>query len=116
MIASGNYCYDAEAVKILREDIYDGWEEFKSDVLAKANPAFRVDMDGALKRVPKDFPADAPCADWLRLKNFCLFANVDNDFILAPDLAQRVAELFRSTKPFNDYVNRAVDYAIEERG
>ena len=49
----------------------------------------------------------------MRLKNFCLVLNVDDDFITSPDLAKRVAELFRTTKPFNDYVNRAVDYARE---
>ena len=31
-----------------------------------------------------------------------------------PDLAQRVAERFRITKPFLDYVNRAIEYVQEE--
>lgn len=114
MLASGNYCYDSKAIKILREDISDGWEEFKNDVLDVADSAFHVDMDEALKRVPKEYPADAPYADFMRLKNFCLVMNVDDEFITSPDLAKRVAELFRTTKPFNDYVNRAVDYAKEE--
>lgn len=114
MLASGNYCYDSKAIKILREDISDGWEEFKNDVLDMADSAFHVDMDDALKRVPKEYSADAPYADFMRLKNFCLVMNVDDEFITSPDLAKRVAELFRTTKPFNDYVNRAVDYAREE--
>lgn len=114
MLASGNYCYDSKAIKILREDISDGWEEFKNDVLDVADSDFHVDMDDALKRVPKEYPADAPYADFMRLKNFCLVMNVDDEFITSPDLAKRVAELFRTTKPFNDYVNRAVDYAREE--
>ena len=76
---------------------------------------FRVDMEGALKRVPRDYPADAPYADWMRLKNYCLLADADDDFILQPHLAQRVAERFRSTKPFLDYINRAVDYVREEQ-
>lgn len=114
MLASGNYCYDTEAIKILREDISDGWEEFKEKVLDKANEGFHVDMEGALKRVPKGFDATAPYADFMRLKSYCLVMDVDDDFITAPDLAKRVAELFRTTKPFNDYVNRAVDYAREE--
>ncbi|MBQ0075152.1 MAG: DUF2461 domain-containing protein [Prevotella sp.] len=114
MLASGNYCYDSKAIKILREDISDGWEEFRDEVLDAADPAFYVDMDDALKRVPKEYPTDAPYANFMRLKNFCLVLNVDDEFITSPDLAKRVAELFRTTKPFNDYVNRAVDYAREE--
>lgn len=114
MLASGNYCYDSKAVKILREDISYGWEEFKNGVLDKADKSFRVDMDDALKRVPKEYSADAPYADYMRLKNYCLVMNVDDEFITSPNLAKRVANLFRTTKPFNDYVNRAVDYAREE--
>lgn len=114
MLASGNYCYDSKVIKILREDISDGWEEFKCDVLDNADPAFHIDMDDALKRVPKEYSADAPYADFMRLKNYCLLMNVNDDFITKPDLVKRVAELFRTTKPFNDYINRAVDYVKEE--
>lgn len=113
MLASGNYCYDTKAVKILREDISYGWEEFEGTVLAKAAPGFRIDMDGALKKVPKEFDASAPYADFMRLRSFCLVKDIDDDFITAPDLAERVAEMFRTTKPFNDYVNRAVDFSNE---
>ncbi len=115
MLASGNYCYENEVVKIVREDIYDCWNDFSKDVLGKADKSFRVDMDGALKKVPSDYPADAPCADWLRLKSFCLVSNVDDNFITSPDLAERVAQIFRTTKPFNDFINRAVDYVREEK-
>ena len=110
MIASGNYCYEPRVVKMLREDISFGWEDFKQDVLDVADPSFRVDMDGALKRVPKEYPADAPYADFMRLKSFSLVTYLDDDFILQPNLVSRVAELFKTVKPFNDFINRAVDY------
>ncbi len=111
MLASGNYCYEPAVIPILREDISDGWEEFSSQVLAAADARFAIDMDGALKKVPKGYPADAPYARFMRLKNYCLVAGVDDDFVTAPHLARRVAALFRTTKPFNDYINRAVDFA-----
>lgn len=114
MLAAGNYCYDPQAVKLLREDISDGWEEFRHQVLDIAHPSFQVDMEGALKRVPREYPSDAPYADWMRLKSYCLCATIDDDFVTQPRLAQRVAELFHTTKPFCDYVNRAVDYALEQ--
>ena len=110
MLAAGNYCYEPKAIQILREDISDGWESFQQEVLAVADPRFVVDQEGALKRVPKGYAADAPYADWMRLKSYCLVTNVDDDFITQPDLAKRVADLFRTTKPFNDYINRAVDF------
>ena len=110
MLAAGNYCYEPQAIQILREDISDGWESFQNEVLAVADPRFVVDQEGALKRVPKGYAPDAPYADWMRLKSYCLVMNVDDDFITQPDLAKRVADLFRTTKPFNDYINRAVDF------
>lgn len=110
MLAAGNYCYEPKAIQILREDISDGWENFQNEVLAVADPRFVVDQEGALKRVPKGYTPDAPYADWMRLKSYCLVMNVDDDFITQPDLAKRVADLFRTTKPFNDYINRAVDF------
>ena len=110
MIASGNYCFEPRVIKMLREDISFDWEEFKTDVLAAADPSFKVDMDGALKRVPKEYPADAPYADFMRLKSFSLVTYLDDDFILQPDLVSRASELFKSVKPFNDFINRAVDF------
>ena len=110
MIASGNYCFEPRVIKMIREDISFDWEEFKTDVLDAADPSFKVDMDGALKRVPKEYPADAPYADFMRLKSFSLVTYLDDDFILQPDLVSRVSELFKSVKPFNDFINRAVDF------
>lgn len=110
MIASGNYCFEPRVIKMIREDISFDWEVFKADVLDVADPSFKVDMDGALKRVPKEYPADAPYADFMRLKSFSLVTYLDDDFILQPDLVSRVSELFKSVKPFNDFINRAVDF------
>lgn len=114
MLAAGNYCYDPKAVKLLREDISSEWDRFSGEILANVGPGFVPDMEGALKRVPRDYPADAPYADWMRMKSYCLVTTVDDDFITSDHLAHRVAERMRPTKPFLDFINRAVDYAIEE--
>ena len=50
----------------------------------------------------------------MRMKSFCLTAETDDNFLLEENLAQRVAELFKTTKPFIDYINRAVDYVKKE--
>ena len=114
MLASGNYCYDNRAVKILREDISDDWETFSSSILGKVNGLFIPDMERALKRVPREYDPNAPYADWMRMKAYCLTAKTNDCFLLEDNLAQRVAELFKTTKPFVDYINRAVDYVNEE--
>ena len=87
---------------------------FSRNILGKANSMFVPDMEGALKRVPREFDSNAPYADWMRMKSFCLSAITDDSFLLEDNLAQRVAELFKTTKPFIDYINRAVDFVKEE--
>lgn len=111
MLAAGNYCYDPNAIKILREDISYGWEEFKTQVLDVVDPAFHLNMEDALKRVPKEYSANAPYADFMRMKSYGLVMSIDDKFITSPELAKRVAVLFRTTKPMIDYINRAVDFA-----
>ncbi len=112
MLAAGNYCYDPRAVKILREDISDEWPNFSANVVGAADKRFAMEMEGALKRVPRQYPPEAPYADWMRVKAFCLYTHVDDEFVLAPNLAKRVAALFATTQPFTAFVNRAVDYVM----
>lgn len=50
----------------------------------------------------------------MRMKAYCLTAKTNDSFLLEDNLAQRVAELFKTTKPFVDFINRAVDYVNEE--
>lgn len=100
-------------LKILREDIEMGGGDFRQ-ILAGLAPGLELDMEDALKKVPKGFPADSPDAEFFKLKNFCLLQRLDKDFILSPDLADAVLDIFRTGKPFLDYINRAIDYCREE--
>ena len=40
--------------------------------------------------------------------------NIDADYLLRPNLSKRVADDFKTVVPFVRYLNRPVDYAIEE--
>ena len=113
MLAVGDYCYKPEVMKILREDIVNGEGDFDA-VVKQADASFTLDNDGALKRNPKGFPADAPYSEYIRLKYFCLTAIPDDEFWEGEDLAKRIASKFVTTKPFLNYINRAIDFEREE--
>ena len=49
------------------------------------------------------------------MRNFCLLQGLDDGFLLSPDLTDSLIAIFRTGKPFLDYLNRAVDYCREER-
>ena len=113
MLAAGDYCYKPEVMKILREDIVNGEGDFDA-VVKQADASFTLDNDGALKRNPKGFPADAPYSEYIRLKYFCLTAIPDDEFWEGEDLAKRIASKFATTKPFLNYINRASAFEREE--
>jgi len=113
MLAVGNYYTEPRVLKTLREDIELGGGDFRRIVDAAA-PGLVLDTADSLKKVPKGFPADSPDAEFFKLKNFSLVMNLDDGFILSPGLAERALDIFRTGKPFLDYVNRAIDFCREE--
>ncbi len=113
LLAIGDYLTEPRVLKTLREDIEMGGGDFRR-ILAGLAPGLVLDTEGALKKVPKGFPADSPDAEFFKLKNFCLLKSLDKDFILSPNLVDSVLDIFRTGKPFLDYINRAIDYCREE--
>lgn len=113
MIAAGDYMCEPRALAILREDIDAGNGDFQQ-ILDELHPMLKLEMGNSLKKVPAGFPADSPYADYLKLKNYCLSCSTTDEFVLAPDLAKRLADIFRTAKPFLDYVNRAIHYSRTE--
>lgn len=113
MLATGDYCCDARALQIIREDIVGGEGDFDAIVRSVA-PTFTLDYEGALKRNPRGFEHETLYTEYLRLKAYCLLHTPSTDFMCAPDLARRAAELYRQTQPFLYYINRAIQYAKEE--
>lgn len=114
LLASGNYYTEPRVLKILREDIEYGGGDFDDIIRNDVDGRMTLDRDSSLKKVPCGFPADSPYAEYLKLKNFCLSHNFDDAFLMAPDMPEAVLEIFRSTKPFLDYVNRAIEFSRED--
>lgn len=114
LLAIGDYMTEPRVLKTLREDIEMGGGDFRR-ILDSLAPGLYLDTENALKKVPKGFPADSPDAEFLKLRNFCLLKDLDRDFILSPDLASKLLDIFRTGKPFLDYINRAIDFCREDQ-
>lgn len=110
--AAGDYICEPKVLAILREDIENGDGDFRR-ILSETDARFNLDWEGALKKVPAGFPKDTPDSDFFRLKKFCLDFKPDDAFVCAPDLKDRLIELFRTAKPFLDYINRAITWSRE---
>ena len=99
-------------IKSVREEIMLNGAEF--DRVANPGKGWNVMWDGALTRPAQGWPADKPYSKYFRLKQYLIMKPLDVDFLLRPDLAKRVVGEFRNVVPFVRYLNRPVDYVIEE--
>lgn len=113
LLAAGDYMCDPKVLRILREDIELGGDEFDS-IVKSAGRRWYLDKSQSLKRVPQGFTAGGPNDEYLKLRNFCLMTVLDREFLTSPDLVDNLLKLFKKTKPFVAYVNRAIEYSREE--
>lgn len=108
-LAIGNYYTEPKVLKILREDIELGGGDFDR-IIKGLHPSLYLDQEQKLKRAPLGFDADGPYIEYIKLKNFCLSAGYDDTNLDIDD----ILNVFKSGKPFLDYINRAIEYSREE--
>lgn len=113
MLASGNYCIEPKALQVLRDDIANGEGDLQHILDTQVDPSFYLDESSKLKRPPKGYDESTPCLDLIKYKVLCLMCQPTTEEMLAPTLIEDVARRFETTKPFIDYINRAVQYVKE---
>lgn len=62
-----------------------------------------------LKTCPAGFPKDWPYVRYLRLKDYCAWHHVGDDFFAADDWLDQTAAIFRAAKPMMDFMNAVID-------
>lgn len=108
-LAVGNYYMDSKVLRVVREDIELGGGDFDS-IIKDLHPSLSLDQDQKLKKAPVGFDPEGAYIDYIKLKNFCLSAELDDSNLDLRD----VCEVFRTSKPFLDYINRAIEYVNDE--
>ncbi len=64
-----------------------------------------------LKKCPKDFPKDYEFIDYLRMKEYCCWKRVPDEFYEQDDWLDKAMDLFRTGKPAMDFMNAVIaDY------
>jgi uncharacterized protein (TIGR02453 family) len=108
---TGLYGPQPNILKSIREELYLNGQVF--DAAVKDAAGFVLEDNQALKKVPRGYPADFQYAEYLKLKNPCLYKLVDDDFLLSENLLENTLEAYSRTVSFNSWLNRAVEYALE---
>ncbi len=98
------------ATKMVRDYIADNSGEFMHIITEKSFAA-RLTIEGdKLKNVPKGYDPSLPAAEYLRHKAWDVGCAIsDEQFEDSENVVAYMAEICRAIKPFNDYLNRALD-------
>lgn len=106
LLGGGIYCTDSPMLKKLRQGIFDNYGDLKSIVNA---PDFKKNLkivsSESLKKVPAGFPKDFEGVEWLKYKNYQLWHPMSDDEMANPQARERLLDVFKAMKPFNDFFN-----------
>lgn len=62
-----------------------------------------------LKRAPKDFPSDYEFIRYLKMKDYCAWQVVPDDFFEGKNWTQEMLKVFKVAKPMMDFTNSVID-------
>ena len=98
LIAVGCYWLPTNILTSCRNEIMANIDEWRKDVgLA------------ALKTVPKGFPKDYEFLQYLRMKDYCCWVSVPDDFFEGDKWQEKLENICKTGKPMMDFINNVVD-------
>ncbi len=62
-----------------------------------------------LKSCPKGFPRDYEFIEYLKMKDFCCWKKVSDDFYEGDSWLEGMVEIFKVAKPMMDFINTVID-------
>lgn len=83
-----------------------GQNPFLGDAQGNNSSGFGLEQ---LKTCPAGFPKDWEYVRWLRLKDYCAWRGVTEDFFGRGDWLSEMAKVFKAAKPMMDFVNAVID-------
>jgi len=105
----GSHCPLGESLKKIRSEIFYNLGEFNKIISDKKFKAAFGKLEGdRLTRPPQGFPKDFEGIETLKLKDFTVFRRFTEKDIVKPGFNKSVLEAFKTMKPFNDFMNRAL--------
>lgn len=112
-IAGGVWCPEPSELKLIRKEI----EFFHDDLEAiVADKAFKNefkemtrDESNTLKKAPKDFDANHPAIEFLKLKSYTASQKIDEKLFTKPDFSKVVSQKLIALKQMNDFLRRALE-------
>jgi len=86
----------------------DFLEILNSEGFAKIFGGLDNDPEFLLNRLPKGYDGDNPAIEYLKFKSFTASKSLSDSELTNQNLLVRTIEIFRTLKPFNDFLNSAL--------
>lgn len=95
---------------MIRDYITDHGKEFEEIIHAPEFQRYFKVQGTSLKKVPAGYDKEHPQAEYLKFKSWYLEYPVEDEALADADaFVTEAVKLFRIMKPFNDYLNKALD-------
>ena len=112
LLACGNYYLPTNILNACRWEMVNNVDHLRDCVDNKEFKAIFKDNLGnqpKLKTCPKGFPKDFPYREFLKMKDYCMWVDVDNDFYEGDNWLKEAKRVFKTAKPFMDFMNSVID-------
>jgi uncharacterized protein (TIGR02453 family) len=106
------------ALEKVRERLVEDQRGFEKALAtpALAKRGFRgLSEEAMLKRLPRAFAPDHPCATWLRYQSFTVGRQIPDDEVRSATLASQLEKDFAAMTPLVRWLNGALGYGPAER-
>ncbi|MDR2206468.1 MAG: DUF2461 domain-containing protein [Flavobacteriaceae bacterium] len=105
-LAGGVYMPEPGNLKAIRKEISLFGDEFLKILNHKNFKKYfsKMDENDKLKKIPQGFESNDPMAEYLKLKHFTVSYPVSDEELLSETAAENFAEIFKSIKPLNDFL------------
>ncbi len=99
-----------DATRMVRDYIAGHGEEWEKLIHGTEFEKYFTVQGTALKKVPAEYGKEHPQGEYLKFKSWYLEYQIkDEELADAEAVIARAAEVFRLMKPFNDFLNRALE-------
>jgi uncharacterized protein (TIGR02453 family) len=114
ILAAGCHCPEPAALKSIREDIEFNGAAYRK-ALRTAN-TFSLEGNSSLSKVPAGFDKESEFGDLIKLKDFSIMRKLPEKELFGDPkrLLEFTLENFKKAQPFNDLLNRAIDFVTQQ--
>lgn len=108
--AGGLWMPEANILKAVRQEIDYNFGEFEKIVRNKKfEKIFGVLQGEKLKSAPKDYAADNPAIEYLKMKSFTVMHKIDDEILTGKPLVKTCMDVYKTMQPMIDFLNRSLD-------